>query len=346
MHRNGRVTLAVLALLATWSCGASAAEDTQLYDAAKKAGETEITWYETHYRTEAAERIAQAFQAKYPGIKVTVFNSTAAVAFQRISQDLKAGAPQADIYSSTDASHLVTLKSQGHLQKYVPSNVDKVVEAVRRLNDPDGYYLMTFAGLVTLTYNTDKVKPEDAPKNWPDLHDPRWREKVTIGSPNYSGTVGVWSVLMKRLYGMEFFEKLAANKPLVGRSVDDALIHLNSGERQIAAGDPASTSRSKARGNPLGISYPVDGSLLLVGPTGVLKQAKHPNAAKLFVHFLLGPEAARSVVADFEQSVSVEAPPTASGRALKDIKTASVSVDEIIKELPAIKEKWRALFGN
>jgi iron(III) transport system substrate-binding protein len=347
MHRRtGLVTLGAFMLLAAWPSGGQAAEDTQLYDAAKKANETEITWYETHYRTEAAERIAQAFQTKYPGIKVTVFNSTAAVAFQRISQDLKAGAPQADVYSSTDASHLVALKSQGHLQKYVPDNLGNVVEAVRRLNDPEGYYLMTFAGLVTLTYNSDQVKADEAPRNWTDLHDAKWREKVTIGSPNYSGTVGVWSVLMKRLYGMEFFDKLAANKPLVGRSVDDALIHLNSGERQIAAGDPASTSRSKARGNPLGISYPADGSLLLVGPTGILKDAKHPNAAKLFVRFLLGPEAAQSVVADFEQSVSVEAPPPVSGRPLKDIKTASVTVDELIKELPGIKEKWRALFGN
>ena len=83
---------------------------------------------------------------------MNVFNSTAAVPFQRISQDLKAGAPQADIYSSTDASHLVTLKSQGHLQKYVPENIGKAVEAVRRLNDPEGYYLMTFAGLVLLCH--------------------------------------------------------------------------------------------------------------------------------------------------------------------------------------------------
>jgi iron(III) transport system substrate-binding protein len=349
LARNQSVTLGgllLLPLLAAWAGGAQAAEDTQLYDAAKKANETELTWYETHYRTEAAERIAQAFQAKYPGIRVNVFNSTAAVAFQRLSQDLKAGAPQADVYSSTDASHLVTLKSQGDLQKYVPDNTGKVVEAVRRLNDPEGFYLMTFAGLVALTYNSDKVKADEAPKNWTDLPDAKWREKVAIGSPNYSGTVAVWSVLMKRLYGMEFFDKLAANKPLVGRSVDDPLIYMTSGERLIAAGDPASTSRSKARGNPLGISYPADGALLLVGPTGVLKEAKHPNAAKLFVHFLLGPEAARSVVADFEQSVSIEAPPPPAGRPLKDIETASVSVDEIIKELPGIKEKWRALFGN
>src|ERR1700741_5476523 len=102
--------------------GASAhpAPDAELYEAAKKAGETEVTWYQSHIRTAASEKIGQAFTAKYPGIKVNVFNSTAAVAFQRLTQDLKAGATQADIFGTTDISHMPALKSQGALEKFAP----------------------------------------------------------------------------------------------------------------------------------------------------------------------------------------------------------------------------------
>ena len=201
-------------------------------------------------------RSAEAFTARYPGIKVNVFNSTAAIAFQRLTQDLKAGAPQADVFGTTDISHMPALKSQGALEKFVPETVAGMVPSVKALNDPDGFYTITYASLTALTYNRDKVKPENVPKHWTDLIDPKWMGQVTIGSPNYSGTLGGWSVMINRLYGMDFFDKLAANKPLVGRSIDDALIHLNSGESSIAAGDVASTSRSIARGNPLGISYP------------------------------------------------------------------------------------------
>jgi iron(III) transport system substrate-binding protein len=325
---------------------APAAQDADLYEAAKKAGETEVTWYQSHIRTEASEKIGQAFTAKYPGIKVNVFNSTAAVAFQRLTQDLKAGAVQADIFGTTDISHMPTLKAQDSLEKFVPETVSGMVPSVKQLNDPEGYYTITYAALVALTYNRDKVKPENAPKHWTDLTDKKWEGQVTIGSPNYSGTLGGWSVMIKRLYGMEFFQKLADNKPLVGRSIDDALIHLNSGESSIAAGDVASTSRSIARGNPLGISYPEDGALLLVGPTALIKGAKHPNAGKLFINYLLTPDAAKVIVGEFEQAVIIDAPAPPSGVPLKDIKTVSNPLEEILKELPGIKEKWRDLFGS
>jgi iron(III) transport system substrate-binding protein len=325
---------------------APAAQDADLYEAAKKAGETEVTWYQSHIRTEAAEKIGQAFTARYPGIKVNVFNSTAAVAFQRLTQDLKAGATQADVFGTTDISHMPALKGQDALEKFVPETASGMVPSVKALNDPDGFYTITYASLTALTYNTDKVKKENAPKHWTDLIDKKWEGQVTIGSPNYSGTLGGWTVMIKRLYGMEFFDKLAANKPLVGRSIDDALIHLNSGESSIAAGDVASTSRSIARGNPLGISYPEDGALLLVGPTALIKGSKHPNAGKLFINYLLTPDAAKVIVGESEQAVIVDAPPPPSGVPLKDIKVLTNPLDEILKELPGIKAKWKDLFNG
>jgi iron(III) transport system substrate-binding protein len=335
----------VLGFLLTWaSFGAGAAQDADLYAAAQKNNETEITWYHAHFRTEAAEKIIQVFNAKYPAIKVNSFNSTAAVAYQRVTQDLKAGAAQADVFGTTDATQMATLKAAGSLEKFVPENVALMVPAVRALNDADGYYTITYGILVALTYNTEKVKPADAPKNWTDLADPKWKGQVTLGSPNYSGAVGGWSVAMQQLYGPGFFQKLADNDPLVGRSIDDTIIHLNSGERSIAAGDVASTSRSKDRGNPLGIAYPSDGALLLAGPTGILKTSKRMNAAKLFVDFLLSPEAAKAIVGQFEQGLIVDAPPTLSGKALKDIKVISVPTAQILKELPDIKERWKTVF--
>jgi iron(III) transport system substrate-binding protein len=338
--------LAVAGLLAATPLSALAAQDSDLYDAAKKNNETEVTWYQSHFRTEAAEKIIQVFAAKYPGIKINSFNSTAAVAYQRVTQDMKAGASQADIFGTTDATQMSTLKAAGNLDKFVPENASRMVPAVKALNDPEGYYTITYGILVALTYNTEKVKPADVPTNWTDLADKKWQGQVTLGSPNYSGAMGGWTVAMQQLYGPDFFQKLADNKPLVGRSIDDTIIHLNSGESSIAAGDVASTSRSKDRGNPLGIAYPSDGALLLVGPTAILKTSKRPNASKLFVDFLLSPEAAKVIVEQFEQGLIVDAPPPIAGKPLKDIKLVSVPIEAILKTLPDIKEKWKTVFGE
>jgi iron(III) transport system substrate-binding protein len=339
-----RLTLAG-ALMAT-PVSARAAQDVDLYAAAMKNHETEVTWYQSHFRTEAAEKIIRAFADKYPGIGINSFNSTAAVAYQRVTQDLQAGASQADIFGTTDATQMSVLKAAGNLEKFVPENVSLMVPAVKALNDPDGFYTVTYGILVALTYNTDKVKPADVPTNWTDLADKKWQGQVTLGSPNYSGGMAGWTVAMQQLYGPDFVQKLADNKPLVGRSMDDTLIHLNSGESSIAAGDVASTSRSIVRGNPLGIAYPSDGALLLVGPTAILKTSKRPNASKLFVDFLLSPEAARVIVSQFEQGLIVDAPAPLSGKPLKDIKTISVPTDVILKTLPGIKERWKTLFGE
>src|SRR5437764_8736713 len=105
-----------------FSVPANAAQDAELYQAAKKNNETEVTWYQSHIRTESAEKIGQAFTAKYPGIKVNVFNGTAAVIYQRVVQDLKAGAPQADLFGTTNASHMPQLIKDDNLDKFVPEN--------------------------------------------------------------------------------------------------------------------------------------------------------------------------------------------------------------------------------
>jgi iron(III) transport system substrate-binding protein len=326
--------------------GAGAAQDADLYAAAQQNHETEVIWYQAHFRTEAAEKIIAVFAEKYPGIKINSFNSTAAVAYQRVTQDLQAGASQADIFGTTDATQMSALKAAGSLTRFIPENADRMVPAVKALNDPDGFYVITYGILVALTYNTDKVKPAEVPTNWTDLADKKWQGQVTLGSPNFSGAMGGWTVAMQRLYGPDFLAKLAGNKPLVGRSIDDTLIHLNSGESAIAAGDVASTSRSKDRGNPLGIAYPSDGALILVGPTAILKTSKRQNAAKLFVDFLLSPEAAKAIVGQFEQGLIVDSPPPLTGKKLADIKTISVPTETILQDLPAIKEQWKILFNE
>src|SRR5580700_10551563 len=115
-----RLTLAG-ALMAT-PVSARAAQDDDLYAAAMKNHETEVTWYQSHFRTEAAEKIIRAFADKYPGIGINSFNSTAAVAYQRVTQDLQAGASQADIFGTTDATQMSVLKAAGNLEKFVPEN--------------------------------------------------------------------------------------------------------------------------------------------------------------------------------------------------------------------------------
>lgn len=80
----------------------------QLYEAAKKEGE--VTWYSGQLSAEPGEAVGKAFGERYPGLKANVIRSTSQVAFQRLSQDMRARTAQCDIFSSTDSGHYGFLK--------------------------------------------------------------------------------------------------------------------------------------------------------------------------------------------------------------------------------------------
>ena len=317
-------------------------QEKALYDAARKEGK--LTWYTAQFDQALATKIGNAFTQKFPGIQVNVIKATAQVGFQRLLQDIKAGQIQSDVYSTTDMSQFVYLKDKGELVKYVPEAEKKIVPAFQNI-DPDGYYHVTAAGLVAINYNKEKVKEADAPKNWTDLIDPKWAGQVAIGDPNYSGMVGVWTVAMAKLYGWDFFTKLNAVKPLIGRSIDDTVTMLNAGERSVGAGDPASTLRSAAKGNPLGVIYPTDGAVAIVMPSGIIKNSSSPNAAKLYMEFLLSAESAKLVSDNFEQSLRPDVVPPPGAKSLSEVKVVSPTSQEITQNLPGNKEKWKETFG-
>src|SRR6266566_3029217 len=337
MIRTGRRIVAILAAVCTGVLGISTAatqsdHEKQLYDGARKEGQ--LTWYTAHYDQALATKIGKAFTQKYPGVQANVIKATAQVSFQRLLQDIKAGQVQSDVFSSTDVSHFVYLKQKGDLAKYVPENERKIVAAFQNV-DPDGFSAVTWAGLVAISYNRDKVHEAEAPNNWPILADPKWTGKVAVGDPNFSGMVGVWTIAMARLYGWDYFKKLNQGKPLIGRSIDDSVTVLNAGERVVAAADPAPTLRSAAKGNPLAVIYPTDGAVAIIGPSGIIKGAKSPNAGKLFLEFLLSTEAAKLVAENFEQSLRPEVTPPPGAKSLAEVKIVRPSIEEIAKELPA-----------
>jgi iron(III) transport system substrate-binding protein len=315
----------------------------RLYDAAKAKGE-QVTWYTAHYNTETAEALGRAFDETFPGVKVNVVRTTAQVAFQRLSQDLRARVQNCDVFSSTDLGHSIGLKADGRYEKYVPEGVSHVIPALRDI-DPDGFYHTTSIGTVLINYNTGKVAAGESPKLWTDLIDPKWRNRVTVGHPSFSGYVGTWVVMMRKLYGWDYFKKLEQNRPQIGRSINDTVTMLNSGERWVGAGPNATTLRSASRGNPLAINYPEDGTLLMIAPTGIMKGSRNPNAARLFVEFLHGRRASEIQVENYSEIIRADVPTFPGGRDLSTVKLIRPTAEEIETGIPEVKELWRDTFG-
>lgn len=319
------------------------ASEKKLLEAAK-AGKESVTWYISHYTAETAELLGKGFQQRYPGVPINVIRTTAQVAFQRLSQDLKANVQQCDVISTTDLGHFSFLRSKSLLAKFTPEAAAKAHKQFQSL-DPEGYFHVTSAGLVLINYNTRKLEGKELPRRWVDLLDPKWKGEVTVGHPGFSGYVGTWVVMMKKLHGWDYFKKLEANKPQIGRSINDTVTMLNAGERSIGAGPSATTLHSAGKGNPVGVIYPEDGALLMIAPSAVMANSKNPNAARLLMEFLLSIEASKINVSEFSEPMRPEVPPASGGKPLSEVKTIRPSFEEIEKGIPEIKELWRETFG-
>jgi iron(III) transport system substrate-binding protein len=226
----------------------------------------------------------------------------------------------------------------------VPENAAKAIDVYKN-SDPDGLFYVTAAGLIGISYNTTKLNEAEVPKTWPELLDPKWNNKISVGHPGFSGYVGTWVVTMRKLYGWEFFEKLAKNNPQVGRSINDTVTMLNAGERIVAAGPVGTTMDSAKKGNPLAMVYPTDGSVLIIAPSGIMKGVKHPNAAKLFMEYLLSPPASKVWVDHFGESIRPEVGPLPGVKSAKDVKVVNPSVEEVAKGIPEVIKAWRDTFG-
>lgn len=340
------VVAALVGLLAQIALAAAAemtAQEKQLYEAARKEGK--LTWYVAQYSTKQSEDHGQRFTKRYPGVSVEVIRTTGQVAYARLMQDLRAGAAQCDVFTGTDIGHYFALKQSKQLLKYLPANHAELRKPYQGL-DPDGYYFTTSANPTVIIYNTKLVKPEDAPKNWTDLVDPKWTDKVAVAHPGFSGSMGSWTVLMVKLYGWEFLEKLKNVNPLIGRSLLDPPTILNAGERAVGISSMTTATRLFLEGNPIAIVYPTDGVKLTLSASGIPANAPHPNAAKLFANYLLSKENSETLVKWGGQPLNAAVAPPKGVPSIDEIKVGPLSEEEVVAQVPETIERWRDIFGN
>ena len=151
----------------------------QLVAAAKKEGK--VVWYSST-DVQVAEKLAQAFEAKYPGIKVQVERSGAERIFQRINQEYGSKIYNADVVETSDAVHFVQFKQQGWLQPAVPADVAKFWPKDTR--DPDGQLRRLPRPPLghRLQHQAGRAK-EEAPKTHADLLDPQVGRQDGQGAP-------------------------------------------------------------------------------------------------------------------------------------------------------------------
>lgn len=329
---------------ATWAEAPAPYKVTPELLAAAKA-EGKVVFY-TSTDVAVAEKLAALFKSENPGIDVQVERAGSERVFQRIGQEYQSGIHTPDVIETSDAVHFEYFKREGWLNPMVPQVVADKWPADER--DPDGNFAAYRAHLSVMAYRTDLMSEADAPKTWKDLLDPKYKDKMVKGHPGYSGTVMTSTFVLSQLLGWDYFEKLGKQNVLQVQSSTEPPKKLAQGERALEVdGNEYNIFRLQESGSPIKIVYPEEGTPLAIGNAAVLKDAPHPNAAKLFYAFLFSLEAQQlNCDSGGLRSFHPDVKEKASRTPLSKIKLLHSDPAKLEPEIATIQSNYEKYFGT
>ena len=293
MFRFRSLIAASVVLCAVQSAPGMAA-DSPYYEAAKKEGS--INWYTTLIIDTAVIPLVTAFEKRYPGVKVYYSRADSTPTILKILNEAKAGKIGADVTDGTGTSP--PLEKAGLLAKYAPTGSEIFPP---QLKDPNGYWIANILYFQTAAINTDMVKGADIPRKLDDFLNPKWKgSKIAWSTSTAGGAAFIGGVLagLGEEKGMDFLRKLSKQQVVnLGVSARAVVDKIDEGEYPIALGIfNHHTVMDAEKGAPV-TWLPIEPILAPLSVESVVKDAPHPNAARLYVDFLVSEEAAQ-VLAD------------------------------------------------
>jgi ABC-type Fe3+ transport system substrate-binding protein len=289
MREFGRRPVGHLAVaIALWlGMQPARAADQSLIDAAKKEGK--VTWYTTLIVNQVVLPLKAAFEKKYPGVTLEYSRNDEGPTAIRLLNEAKAGSIQADVFDGLTVN--VPLKREGLLARIeIPNAADYPAE----MRDVDGTWHALLLFVFAPGYNTSLVSKADAPKTYKDLLDPKWKGKMAWNPNSSAGALGfVGNILMSmgETDGMAYLRELAkqqiVNVEASSRAILDQVI---AGEYPLGLmmfNNHTVISARKGAPSDWVVMEPVP---VAFDSLGILKNAPHPNAARLLVEFLLSEE--------------------------------------------------------
>ncbi|QRG09130.1 extracellular solute-binding protein [Xanthobacter dioxanivorans] len=264
--------------LATWPAAADVAADLA---AARKEG-TLVVW---HSDQEAdVVNFLKVFTER-TGIPAVQQRILPGVAMPKLQAEMRAGSTDVDIYMNADPGLMDLLREKNQLLRY--ETPELAAYAPEFLSQPPGYWTTYCVNLGALMYDTRTVSPADAPKTWMDLLDPRWKDQIGFQNAAAGTQYGWWYVL-RSVLPPSFWTGLAAQKPRAYASSTQILSSLQNGSLKIGGKVSAYQYVKAAREKQsIAVVYPSEGTPATNHVAGIIAATKRPNAAKVFIDFLL-----------------------------------------------------------
>lgn len=292
-----------------------------------------------------AQELEATFEAEH-GDVLTVISGPWC---RKVRAELAAGDIKADVLYGADPSIYLLLRDAGQLLPYSSPEL-AAVKPEYRTEEP---FTLANGRYAVIVYNRRFVKPEEAPKTWDDLLDPKWKGRIVIGDPLLcSASFAIVSSLVQlNGFDWEFIRGLKGNGVMLADNAGKVSEVVASGEALVGIGvhDAAlrMIKKAKKRGveSPLAIVWPEAGAIVIPRPIGIVQDAnRSPEGtalAKEFVDFVLSAQGQK--IAAKYGFIPVRADvPTPKGIPAK-FRTITPDWEWMHRHDQALRDKWQSV---
>ena len=322
------------------------ADEASVIEGAKREGKLVIY---TGVERAAAQVLVNAFKSKYPFIAAETVRASSSKLATRLDAELEANRVGGDVIEFSLLYLTTSLQQRGELLQY---DSPEYAKYPRQYSAP-GYWAASGVSNIIVLLNTRKIDEANIPQSWWDLAKPFWKDKLTIDNLEVSGTGYNWltAIVNDASLGWRFIEALGKNRPGIERG------HAGMAQK-VAAGEYAGAAemsdfhlknlRDAAAAVPLRGVWPSEGVPREPWTSAILKRAPHPNAARLFLDFLLSREGQSLYVQTMGWvSARPDVAPPEFREMPQGVKTleSNLSPDEALQVREQYVARWKQLWG-
>ncbi|MBI2854586.1 MAG: extracellular solute-binding protein [Chloroflexi bacterium] len=290
------------------------------------------------------------FKERYPWLKVETWQADNTTVAEKVIAENKGGAHNVDVLGMADEVWL--LFPQSLLAKHDWPNASYYPADAVQWN---GLYIRTHFNLNGPAYNTKILTGANVPKSWDDLKDPKWKGKSAASLSAEEAPLGlaaIWGTGGKLDWDRSFSfwrEVFKNTEPRIVNLYTGPTKLLGAGEFEVFNYTATNVAMKEKELSGLPVA-PVPLSPLPAKPSGIgiLKDAPHPNAARLFADWLTSPEGAAIFTSImFSPSLNTGAGDTAANRILKEKGIGSFMMTPVMtaENLNKSREFWKELTG-
>lgn len=340
--RRAPVAALALACVALALDGTAArAADAALVAAAEKEGQLVV------YGGDISETPYQVkrFMEVYPKIKATFITAGGWQLYNRYMSEHSAGQAVADAFTNVEDT-LLALDAAGHLSEFRPEALKNFPADLQVGNS-----VRTKLGYAALVFNTEQMKGLPVPDDWSSFATPpkAWEDRIAYVDPRGSSVAFMVLAALSQNYGEEktrrIYEGLKSMRPEVSMNTPGSVAKLVSGERPLMMYILTNhLGEALRKGAPLDFKIPASGAVPFYFSAGVLKNARHPNAAKLYIEYMLS-EGQDLIISRGEYSLRNGSPAPQGLPPLDKVKLMPLDLKKALADQKKLIAWWQDVTG-